>query len=131
MVLALQGIRTALVPLTGPVQHLLGAVTFARADLVALHPGCAQRDLLSALAERDIRWIELPEGDELSVRRGNNFVAVAPGRVVMPARCPRIRGLLEAASVECHEVTVDQSLNAAGGVGCLTGILRRAEGDEP
>ena len=54
-----------------------------------------------------------------------NFVTLAPGRIVMPARCPRTTAVYEAHDVECHAVEVSEYIKAAGALGCLTGILSR------
>jgi N-dimethylarginine dimethylaminohydrolase len=115
----------------GPVQHLLGALTFAAPDLATVHPRSASPELREALASRGIRALVLDDDDELRVRRGNNFVATAPGHVLLPAGCPGIRRRLAAAGVESTEVRVDQSLAAGGGIGCLTAILHRSSEGEP
>ena len=43
----------------------------------------------------------------------------------MPAACPRTQQLLEAHGVACVTVEISELAKAAGGMGCLTGILKR------
>jgi arginine deiminase len=56
----------------------------------------------------------------------HNFVTLGPRRVVMAAANPVTQGFLTAQGVECRTVAMRELLRAAGGIGCLTGILRRA-----
>jgi N-dimethylarginine dimethylaminohydrolase len=108
------------------VQHLLGIVNFIDHDLAAVAREKVPPGLRRRLVARNIRLIEL-EADAERVRgRGMNFVTLEPGRVLMPAGCPALRARLEEAGARCDEVRIDQYLRAAGGVGCLTGILHRA-----
>jgi N-dimethylarginine dimethylaminohydrolase len=43
----------------------------------------------------------------------------------MPANCPHTQALYEAGGIECVTVEIDELVKAAGGMGCLTGILKR------
>lgn len=126
-VLADQGVsalRVAL-PRTG-VQHLLGVLTPLDIDLAAVHGGHASPALLGILGDLGIAPLLLPPGPELGERRSNNFVALGPRRVVMPAGCPETRARYEAHGVACAEIAVGEYVKAAGALGCLTGILSRA-----
>lgn len=122
-VLADQGVRTLGVRLPARVQHLLGSVNFVSARR------CVGFDctpsIRAALAELDVELLEFPDTDEVVRGRALNFVTLGPDEVVMPAGAPRTRARLEAAGVECHTLEVSQYLRAAGGLGCLTGILAR------
>jgi N-dimethylarginine dimethylaminohydrolase len=112
-------------PRTG-VQHLLGVVTPLDHDLAAVNGARSDDSLVARLASLGIESLVIPEGEELLDRRSNNFVALAPREVVMPASCPETRALLEARGVRCHELEVGEYIKAAGALGCLTGILSRA-----
>jgi arginine deiminase len=46
----------------------------------------------------------------------------------MPAGNPVTQALYQEAGISCHTVEVDELLKAAGGIGCLTGILEREPG---
>jgi len=54
-----------------------------------------------------------------------NFVTLGPRRILMAAGNPVTLAFYEAAGVACQAVAVDELLKAAGGIGCLTGILER------
>jgi N-dimethylarginine dimethylaminohydrolase len=69
--------------------------------------------------------LELPADEELTRRRGMNFVAVGPSAVLMPSGCPGIRRRLEMEGISARCVDVGEYLKAAGGLACLTGILSR------
>ena len=130
--LARQGVTARSVPLEGPVQHLLGAVTFARSNLAVLHPDSANDALMGALRRHGVEALVLDPGSGAVPPAGATTSSRwLRGQVLMPAGCPGIRRRLEGAGVVCHEVPIPQYLNAAGGVGCLTGILRRDVGGHP
>jgi arginine deiminase len=54
-----------------------------------------------------------------------NFVVLGPRQILMPAGCPRSQAAYEAAGITCHTVEVGELLKAAGGIGCMSGILWR------
>lgn len=119
-----QDIRFWAVPVPSGVQHLLGAVNFLDDRIVALHPDAGET-LRKTLAQLGVEIWEMAEGEELRRGRALNFVALDRKKILMPARCPQTRRSWEARGVEVREVFVDEYLKAAGGPGCLTGILRR------
>ncbi len=125
-VLAEQGVRVQEVPLppTG-IQHLLGVITLLDEDLAAIHGGHATDAILAHLERLGIEPLILDPGEELLHRRSNNFVTLAPRRIVMPSDCPDTRARLKSRGVHCHELDVDEYVKAAGALGCLTGILSR------
>jgi len=59
-----------------------------------------------------------------------NFVTLGPRWILMAAGNPISQAFYEAAGITCQTVEVDELVKAAGGIGCLTGILERepAEG---
>jgi len=124
-VLREQEVDVIAVSLGEGVQHLLGSVVFVDRDLVAVHATAAGRELRAALAARGYETLEFPPDEELTTGRGMNFVTIAPREVLMPAGCPGIRDRLDRAGIRTHTVDVGEYVKAAGGVGCLTGILRR------
>lgn len=119
------GVTARAVPMPPGVQHLLGVVNLIDGDLAALHGGRAPSRLKVFLASHGVETLTIPPGEELDQGRGMNFVTLAPRRVLMPAGCPGIRAQLEGAGVQVVEAEVGEYLKAAGGPGCLTGILSR------
>ncbi|MFH0781131.1 MAG: arginine deiminase family protein [Pseudomonadota bacterium] len=113
------------IPLPKKCQHLLGIVNFIDVDLAAVHGGKITHQLSDILSARKIRTILLPDNDDLNVRQGMNFVTLAPGKIVMPKGAPGVKASLEDHGIEAYEVEISEYLKAAGGLACLTGILRR------
>ncbi|WP_188188799.1 dimethylarginine dimethylaminohydrolase family protein [Nonomuraea sp. SYSU D8015] len=124
-VLAPQGVRVLTTPLRPGVQHLLGTVMFVDERLAAVHAAACGPELRALLREHGHELIEVPADDELLVARGMNMLVLGPRRLIMPSRAPAIRRRLEAAGVEVQELEIGEYVRAAGGLACLTGILRR------
>lgn len=124
-VLADMGVRVVPVQVGAGVQHLLGVVNLITPTLAAVLPAHLTPSLRDTLRSRGIELIELPSDHETEVLRAMNFVTLAPGRIVMPAHCPRTMARYEAHGVECHAIEVSEYIKAAGALGCLTGILSR------
>jgi N-dimethylarginine dimethylaminohydrolase len=124
-VLAEQGVQVLRTSVHPGVQHLLGMVNLVRTDLAVVHGGAADDDLLDTLRRKQIQALVLEPDRELTEGRSNNFVTLEPSRVVLPSNCPRTREILENHGIQTHEVDVSQYLHAAGGPGCVTGIVRR------
>lgn len=106
-------------------QHLLGVVNFVDVDLAIMRADRPSAQLEEVLREQGVRIVVVPANDEVRKGLAMNFVTLAPRRVVMPAGAPETRRALERAGVTCEEAAVSEYLKAAGGLGCLTGIVRR------
>jgi N-dimethylarginine dimethylaminohydrolase len=119
------GVTTRLTELPKDTQHLVGVVNCLDAGFAAIHADRATSPLRAILREHGYRLLELPADEELTRRRGMNFVAVRPSAVVMPSGCPGIRHRLEMEGISARCVEVGEYLKAAGGLACLTGILSR------
>jgi N-dimethylarginine dimethylaminohydrolase len=113
------------VRLPGGVQHLLGIVNFADRKLAAVRQDKATDELLGVLRDASVEVISCEPGPDITERLGMNFVALAPRQVVMPSGCPSVRERLNDAGVATYEVDISEYCKAAGGLGCLTGIVRR------
>jgi arginine deiminase len=119
------GVEVIRVGLPYGVMHLLGVLNFADRDLAVAWPGRVPYRAVEAVRERGYKVLWLP--DEVEARQGMalNFVTLGPRHVLMPAGCPLTRATYEAAGISCQEVAIGELLKAAGGMGCLTGILSR------
>jgi N-dimethylarginine dimethylaminohydrolase len=113
------------VPVPEGIQHLLGAVNFWAEGEAAVHPA-AGPELRETLERAGVRCLFLEDPEEVGRYRALNFVTLSPRKILMPDRCPRSRRLLEARGVQVEEVPMDAYRMAAGGPGCLTGILHRS-----
>ena len=124
-VLREQGIDCVTVDLGPGVQHLLGAVTFLDHRVAAVHGDAVTAELRGVLGDAGYQLLVLEADAELLRGRAMNLVALDAGHVLMPAGNPRTRCRLESIGCRVEEVEVGQYLKAAGGLGCLTGIVRR------
>jgi N-dimethylarginine dimethylaminohydrolase len=119
------GVTTRLTELPDDTQHLVGVVNCLDARFAAIDADRATPTLRAILREHGYRLLELASDEELTRRRGMNFVAVGPSAVLMPSCCPGIDRRLEMEGISARCVDVGEYLKAAGGLACLTGILSR------
>ena len=82
-----------------------------------IHAGRATSPLRAILREHGYRLLELPADEELSRRRGMNFVAVGPSAVLMPSGCPGIRRRLEMEGISARCVDAASRASMRGDVG--------------
>ncbi|RKT53819.1 dimethylarginine dimethylaminohydrolase family protein [Saccharothrix australiensis] len=121
-----QGAEVVEVPLARGVQHLLGTVVPLAERFAAVRRDTVTPPLRRLLAERDYDLVEFPDDEDVVRRRGMNLVALGPRRVLVPAGAPSVRRALERSGVDVREVPTTQHVRAAGGLGCVTGVLHRA-----
>jgi len=107
--------------------HLMGTLRLAGPGIAVGYPGRTPHRAVRALRERGYRMLWAPDMDEVK-RMALNFVTLGPGRILMAAGCPRTQAMYEAEGIECVTVEIDELVKAAGGMGCLTGILKRERG---
>jgi N-dimethylarginine dimethylaminohydrolase len=107
------------------VQHLLGVVNFLDRDLAAVRADKVTDEILGILRQASVETLLCGPSRDVSEALGMNFVTLAPRRVVMPKGAPSVRDDLRAAGVVVHELGISEYVKAAGGLGCLTGVLHR------
>ena len=81
--------------------------------------------MVQALRERDFEVLWLPDEEEAVKGMALNFVTLRPRCVLMPANCPKTSSVYKASGIKCIEVGISEFIKSAGGIGCLTGILKR------
>jgi arginine deiminase len=123
----LEEMGVAVVPVGLPygAMHLMGQLRFADRDLAVAWPGRVPHAAVEALRAHGYTVLFLPEEGEAVRGMALNFVTLGPRRILMPAGNPVTQVLYEEAGIACQTVDVDELLKAAGGIGCLTGILQR------
>jgi len=119
------GIEVVRVGLSYGTMHLMGQVRLADRDLAIAWPGRVPYAAVEALRDRGYQVLFLPDVEEAVQGFALNFVTLAPRRILMAAGNPITQAFYEDAGITCHPVQVDELLKAAGGIGCLTGILER------
>jgi N-dimethylarginine dimethylaminohydrolase len=105
--------------------HLDGLLNFPDRDLAVVWPRRTPYKIVQVLKDRGFRIIEVPDEVEAQNCLPMNFVALAPGKILMPAGGEKIRRLYEEAGVEVHTVDVSELIKAGGGIHCMTGFLKR------
>lgn len=121
-----QGVRCVAVPMPRGVQHLLGILQIVDKDLALVRTDRAPKALLTLLKSHGFATVSVRESVEVQLKMGFNFVTVKPRAIVMSAHCPELKKQFLSAGLKVlAEVDVSQICNAAGGIGCATGILGR------
>ena len=123
----LQEMGVRVIPLGLPygAMHLMGQLRIVDRDLAIAWPGRVPYAAVEALRARGFRVLFLPHEDEAKHGMSLNFVTVGPRQILMPGDNPRSQTFYEHAGIACYTVKVAELAKAAGGVGCLTGILER------
>lgn len=105
--------------------HLDGLLAILDRDLAAIWPRRTPFKVVETLRKRDFRFVEVDDEAEAQAWLPMNFVALAPGEILMPAGGERMQAAYEAAGVRCHTVDISECIKAGGGIHCMTGFLRR------
>ncbi len=105
--------------------HLMGTLRFLDRDLAVAWPGRVPYVAVEALRAKGYTVLFLPDDTEAVQGAALNFVTLGPQSVLMAAGNPFTQAFFESAGVSCQTVEVDELLKAAGGIGCLTGVLER------
>jgi N-dimethylarginine dimethylaminohydrolase len=120
------GVEVVRVDLPLGAMHLMGSLRLLGPRLAIVWPEKLSPPALRCLEERDFRVLTLPSEEE-GRRMGMNGVALGPKRFLIPAGCAGVQELLEENGVACITVEIGELCKAAGGVGCMTGILKREQ----
>ncbi|MCL7454291.1 MAG: arginine deiminase family protein [Anaerolineae bacterium] len=127
VLLAEMGVDVVPVGLPYGAMHLMGQLRFADGDLAIAWPGRVPYAAVEALRARGYQVLFLPDEGEAKAGMALNFVTLGPRRILMAAGNPVTQRFYEEVGIECHTVAIDELAKAAGGAGCLTGILWREE----
>jgi len=105
--------------------HLDGLLSIIDRDLAAVWPRRTPFKVVNTLRKRGFRFIEVDDEREAQDCLPMNFVALAPGEILMPAGGVTMQRKYEASGVRCHLVDVGDCIKAGGGIHCMTGFLKR------
>jgi len=119
------GVGVVRVGLPHGVMHLMGQLRFADRDLAVAWPGRVPYVAVEALRSRGFQVLFLPDEEEATRGMALNFVTLGPRRILMPSGNDVTQAFYERAGIDCTTVEIDELAKAAGGVGCLTGVLYR------
>jgi arginine deiminase len=113
------------VDLPAGTMHLMGQLRFADRDLAIGWPNRLSPATVEALRAHGYNLAYLPDETEAFHGMALNFVTLAPRHILMPTGVPSTQAFYEDLGITCHTLRIDELTKAAGGIGCLTGVLQR------
>lgn len=119
------GVEVVGVQLPPGTMHLMGTLRVLDQDLAVVRRGAAPVGAIRALERLGVQIATVPNGREVREKQALNVVVLGPRRVLMPGGAPRTRAFFEGLGISCSEVEIDELAKAAGGIACMTGVLRR------
>jgi N-dimethylarginine dimethylaminohydrolase len=123
------GVRVVQVGLPYGAMHLMGQLRFADRDLAIAWPGRVPYAAVEALRAHGCTVCFTPAKEEARCGMALNFVTLGPRQILIAAGNPLTEAFYRQMGISCRIVEVDELAKAAGGIGCLTGILEREMGD--
>lgn len=105
--------------------HLDGYMNMVDKNKMAIFPWHITYNCARQLAEQGVEFIELTNIEELKQGMAINFVALEPGKIIMPSGCPETVSLLESSGIEVIQVEMDEVMNGWGAIHCMTAFLKR------
>ncbi len=117
--------RVVRVGLPHGAMHLDGLLAIIDRDLAAIWPRRTPHKVVATLRDRGFRFVEVEDEFEAQNRLPMNFVAIAPGEILMPASADRTQAQFEDHGVRCHTVDITECIKAGGGIHCMSGFLKR------
>lgn len=104
--------------------HLMSVISPIADDLAVVYPPLLPVGLWQLLAELEIRLIEVPDAEYVTL--GCNVLAVRPGVVIVAEGNPHTRAALEASGCEVHAYPAGEiGINGSGGPTCMTRAIWR------
>ncbi len=119
------GIEVIRVGLSSEAMHLMGTLRFVDQDLAICWKARIPSVAVKALRDHGYTVFFIPDEEEAVRGMALNFVTLGPRRILMPKDNPKTQSFYEGMDIECETVEVSELHKAAGGIGCLTGILKR------
>lgn len=119
------GVEAVGVGLPYGAMHLMGQLRIVDQDLAVAWPGRVPFIAVEVLRARGFDVLFAPDEREAREGMALNFVTLGPRKILMAAGNPITQAFFEAAGITCQTVEIDELVKAAGGVACLTGVLRR------
>lgn len=105
--------------------HLMGTLRFVDREHAICWRTRTHHAAVKALCNHGYTISFLPDEEEAIHGMALNFVTLGPYRILMSAGNPKTQSFYEDMGIKCETVEVDEIHKAAGGIGCLTGVLKR------
>jgi len=119
------GVEVIRVGLPYGAMHLMGTFRIVDRDLAVCWRNRIPYAAVKALRKHGNTVVFLPDEDEAIHGMALNFVTLGPQQILMPSGNPKTQSFYEHMGINCVTVEVNELHKAAGGIGCLTGILKR------
>ncbi|MHA2362090.1 MAG: dimethylarginine dimethylaminohydrolase family protein, partial [Candidatus Thorarchaeota archaeon] len=117
-------VKVITVELHAGSMHLMGVLRFANDNLAIGIEKRTPKKAAKELKKHGYDVLYLPDFDEIR-RMALNFVTLGPNQILMASGCPKSQKFFEKAGIKCQTVEIGELAKAAGGIGCLTGVLER------
>ncbi|MCH5583752.1 arginine deiminase family protein [Shimazuella sp. AN120528] len=105
--------------------HIDGLLNIADKKTAVLFPWQVPYDVVKALLDRDFTIVEATNIEEVKSNFSVNFVALEPGKVVIPTGSPETKAKMEEAGIKVIEVKMDEIMKGWGAIHCMTAPLKR------
>ena len=124
---ALNEIGVQAIPVDLPVgsMHLMGILRILDGDTALAWPYRLAWRAVEVLKNRGYQVLLIPNEAEATQGSALNFVTLGPRKILMAAGNPQTQDFLINEGISCQSVEIGELLKAAGGIGCLTGIIER------
>jgi N-dimethylarginine dimethylaminohydrolase len=119
------GINVIQVDMPIGTMHLMGMLRIVDRDLAIAWPLRLVHRGVDTLKQHGMQVAFIPDETEAIQNAALNFVVLGPREILMPAGNPKTQTFYKSLGIACHTVEVDELVKAAGGIGCLSGILER------
>ncbi|MHA2208402.1 MAG: dimethylarginine dimethylaminohydrolase family protein [Candidatus Thorarchaeota archaeon] len=119
------GVGSIVTELPPGSMHLMGNLRIADKDLAICRPNRVSDASQVALRENGFSLHFAPDEVEISVGLSMNFVTLGPRKILTADGNPKTQAFYEDLGLECYRIDISEVTKAAGGIGCLTGILER------
>lgn len=126
--LAEMDVEALIVDMPYGTMHLMGMLRFADRNLAIAWPRRTPHALVMALHAHGYEVAFLPEASDYEMNRAMNFVTLGPRRILLEAGYDAMQLFYESLGITCVTVEAKELVKAAGGFGCLTGVLAREMG---
>jgi len=110
--------------------HFMGMLRIVDKDLAVIWPHRTPHALVALLREKGFQVVPLPDLYEALSNKGFNFVVLGPRKIMMAADNPKSISFYTSLGIECITVSMHELKKANGGMGCLTGIVKREVTDQ-
>lgn len=123
----LNSMNIEVIPIDLPIgtMHLMGILRFLDSNLAMIWPYRLAWKAIDILKRKGYRILLIPDIQEAIQTGAFNFVTLEPRHILMSSGNPKTQRVLESQGVRCHTLPMEELHKAAGGIGCLTGIIER------